>query len=169
MTNLSAILGAPVRRRDMIVRLAIEAAVWGLMMLVSALVALLLEHGRGLNAQTGQILAIYFTGAYIAYVVARPLLAFLNRHLAMPWRIVLAVIVLAGATLAATAGVLALDYRVYYAAWHDDFLSITWFYQQAYTFLGSTYQYLVIGTRLYWPLGPLFLIAMSWWVARRTS
>lgn len=167
--NLAAMNGKPVRRRDFLVRLAIEAAAWGAMMLISALVALLLEQGRGFNAQTGQILVIYFTGGFIAFALARPFLSLANRYLAAPWRFLLAMLVLAGLTLAATAGVLALDYRAYYAEWHDSFLSITWFYQQAYTVLGSTYQYLVIGTRLYWPLGPVFLVVTSWRLARRAS
>lgn len=167
--NPSAITDKPARRREIAIRLAIEAAAWGVMMMVSALAALLFERGRGLNAQTGQILAIYFTGAYIAYAVARPFLAFTSRSLSMPWRFVLSSVVLAGLTLGATAGILALDYRAYYAEWHDNFLSVTWFYQQAYTVLGSTYQYLVIGTRLYWPLGPIFLFLTAWWLARRAS
>lgn len=167
--NLTTITDRPARRRDFIIRLAIEAAVWGVMMMVSALAALLLERGRGLNAQTAQILAIYFVGACIAYAFARLFLHFANRNLAMPWRFLLALFVLAGLTLGATAGILALDYRAYYAEWHDSFLSVTWFYQQAYTVLGSTYQYLVIGTRLYWPLGPVFLVLTSWWLARRAS
>jgi len=156
-------------RRQRMVRLAMEAAAWGAMMTVSALVSLLIEQGRGLTAQTGQILAIYFTGAYIAFALARPFLGFANRYLAFRWRFALAVLVLAGLTLGATAGVLALDYRAYYSEWHDNFFSIVWFYQQAYTVLGSTYQYLVIGTRLYWPLGPVFLLVTSWWLARKAS
>ncbi|GAB4349252.1 MAG: hypothetical protein Kow0026_04480 [Oricola sp.] len=152
-----------------LVRLALEAAAWGAMMMASALLALLLERGRALDARTGQILAIYFTGAFIAFGVARPVLAVANRRLSMPWRFLLAVTVLAGTTLAATAGILALDYRIYYAEWHDSLFSVTWFYQQAYTVLGSTYQYLVIGTRLYWPLGPVLLVITSWWLARRAS
>ena len=57
----------------------------------------------------------------------------------------------------------------YYAAWHAAPLSRTWIYQQIFTFLGSTYQYVVIGTRLYWPLGPVFLLLTSWWLSRKTS
>ena len=167
--NLSAISGKPAGRREIIVRVATEAAIWGVLMMVSALAALMLERGRGLDAQTGLILAIYFAGAFVAYAVARPLLAFTNRNLSMPWRFVVTLIALAALTLGATAGILALDYRAYYAEWHDNFLSVTWFYQQAYTVLGSTYQYLVIGTRLYWPLGPIFLLLTSWWLARKAS
>lgn len=169
MTGTISIAGKPAKRRQTMVRVAVEAAIWGAMMLISALAALRLEHGRSLNAQTGQILAIYFTGAYIAYAIARPALAIATARFALPWRFLFAIIVLTGLTLGATAGVLALDYRAYYSEWHSDFFSIGWFYQQAYTILGSTYQYLVIGTRLYLPLGPLFLVAASWWLARKAS
>jgi hypothetical protein len=169
VVSMAAATGRPARGSHIIARVALEAAAWGAMMMVSALVALLFERGRGLNAQTGQILVIYFFGGAIAFAVARPFLHFVNRYLATSWRFVLALIVLAGLTMGATAGVLALDYRAYYAEWHDDFFSVAWFYQQAYTLLGSTYQYLVIGTRLYWPLGPVFLLLTSWWLARRAS
>lgn len=165
---MAPVTDVPAGRRQ-VFNVAIEAAVWGSLMMVSALVALVLEQGRGINAQTGHILAIYFTGAFIAFILARPFLGYANRRLAMPWRFAVALGVLAGLTLGATAGVLALDYRSYYAEWHDSYFSVAWFYQQAYTVLGSTYQYLVIGTRLYWPLGPVFLIATSWWLARKAS
>ena len=64
---------------------------------------------------------------------------------------------------------LALQYRAYYAQWHDPAFSRIWFWQQFYTALGSTYQYAVIGIRLYWPAGPPLLVVTSWWLSGRPS
>ncbi|MFZ2101468.1 MAG: hypothetical protein WAU86_12980 [Oricola sp.] len=145
------------------------AVVWGCMMVASALVSLLLQQDRVLDRHVALILAFYFAGAFLAYVPVRLIVSWANRRLPASLRFLFALIMLAGGTLAGTAFVLALDYRAYYAAWHASAFSRIWFYQQFYTLLGSTFQYLVIGTRLYWPLGVLFLIVASWRLGRKAS
>lgn len=150
-------------------RVVATALAWAVLMGFSALVGLLFERGRSLDPQVIEIVAIYGAGGLIGYLFAHVPLMWLVRRRAFPWNLLIAACALTLFTLGATAGVLAVEYRDYYAQWHGHPLSVVWFYQQFYTALGSTYQYAVIGTRLYWPLGPVFLVAMSWWLTRRAS
>lgn len=138
-------------------------------MALSAFVALTVELGWPVDRQTVSILAVYFSGGLIGCLLAWPFIVFVGNRVSMPVATVFAAFMLTGLTLGATAGVLALDYRAYYAQWHDDILSKIWLYQQFYTALGSTYQFAVIGIRLYWPIGVLCIIPASLWLARRTS
>lgn len=155
--------------RNMLALLVLECPAWGAMMAASAVVALTFGQERELDARTTVIAGIYFAGGFLAYGMARPLLALAGRRVSRPVRFVLALVALAILTLCATAGALAFHYRAYYAQWHEDAFSVGWFYQQVFTFLGSTYQYLVLGTRFYWPLAPLFLLPAAWWLSRRAS
>jgi hypothetical protein len=149
------------------IRLAGGAAAWGLAMTFSVALSLHFTLGRALNSQFAEIAAIYFVGAMLAF----PLAATFPRLMPSRWplwlRLAACVVVLGLATLAMTAAILALQYRAYYAQWHDPALSRVWFWQQFFTILGSTFQFSVIGLRLYWPAGPLFLLLASWWLARR--
>ena len=142
---------------------------WGALMALSAYVALVFNFGRQLDDQVSGIIAIYFAGGFIGFLAAYPVFLTLSRRSGPVTRFGLALMLLALCTLGATAGVLALQYRTYYAEWHETIFSRIWFWQQFYTALGSTYQYAVIGTRLYWPLAPVFLLATSWWLSRKSS
>ena len=152
-----------------LLQVAATALVWAVLMGLSALVGLLFERGRILDPQVVKIVALYGAGGLIGYLFAHFPILWLVRRSSHPWSLLIAACVLTLFTLGATAGVLALEYRTYYAQWHGYPLSIVWFYQQFYTALGSTYQFAVLGTRLYWPLGPVSLVAMSWWLTRRAS
>lgn len=146
-----------------------EGLLWGAMMTAAAYFSLVSEHARALGPRVMTILAVYFAGGAIAYLFAFSVTHWLARHLSPRVTPLVAIMALGGFTLAATAGILAFDYRAYYAQWHEAAFSGDWFYQQFYTVLGSTYQYLVIGVRLYWPLGPVFLLLAGWWMTRRAS
>jgi hypothetical protein len=142
---------------------------WGALMALSAYVALVFNLDRQSGGQVSAIIAIYFAGGFIAFLAVYPVFLALSRRSGPVTRLGLALVLLALFTLGATAGVLALQYRTYYAEWHESIFSRIWFWQQFYTALGSTYQYAVIGTRLYWPLAPIFLLATSWWLSRKSS
>ena len=150
-------------------RILAGALAWGAMMAVCALVSLVLDQQRGLSYHVALIVAYYLAGGFLAYVAAWPFVSWAVSRFSAPQRFGFTAILLTGFTLAATASVLALDYRIYYSEWHAAIFSRTWFYQQVFTALGSTYQYLVIGSRLYWPLAPVFLLATSWWLSRKAS
>ncbi|MNY76595.1 hypothetical protein D3C86_2162310 [compost metagenome] len=59
----------------------------------------------------------------------------------------------------------ALDYRAFYARWHADAGTRAWLYQFAFTSLVAFYQFLVLGIRLYLPVGGAALLAASLWLA----
>lgn len=141
---------------------------WGALMAVSAAVALITTRGWP-TVDLAAICSVYFAGGVLGYVPAAVVLRWTRPRLSGPVQWCVAFILLGGATLAATAAVLALEYREYYAQWHAPVLTRIWIWQQIYTAAGSTYQYAVLGTRLYWPLGVIFLAAASWWLGRKAS
>lgn len=69
-------------------------------------------------------------------------------------------------TLALTAFFIGLQYRQYYSAWHDEVFSVHWFFQFVFTVGAAAYQFLVLGTRVYFPVGLLLLAAASVWNVR---
>ena len=46
-----------------------------------------------------------------------------------------------------------MDYRLFYARWHAPFGTRTWVYQFTFTSASAVYQFIVMGIRLYLPLG----------------
>jgi len=159
----------PARRQAQILRVIGESLLWGAVMTGAAYFSLMSEQERVFGPRVMTIMAVYFAGGAIGYLFAFPVARWFAKRVSPPLPLILAVLALGGFTLAATAGILALNYRAYYAEWHEAVFSIDWFYQQIFTVLGSTYQYLVIGVRLYWPLGPAFLLFAGWWMTRRAS
>ena len=71
------------------------------------------------------------------------------------------------ATIAATAALYGLQYREYYAQWHEEAFTLIWFLQFIHTLAAAAYQFAVLGLRLYFPLGFVALLAVSLWFARR--
>lgn len=69
-------------------------------------------------------------------------------------------------TIALTAFLFGLQYRQYYADWHETPLSVVWVFQFIFTVGAAVYQFLVLGTRVYFPLGFLLLVAACLWNVR---
>jgi len=134
----------------------------------------------GLCALTGVMMGGWETPAKIRTIF---LLYSAGGALAFPSGIVLARILAHGArgetafaaafvaltltTLAMTAGLFGLQYRVYYAQWHVEALTWIWFKQLLYTMAAAAYQFGVLGLRLYFPFGFIALLAASLWFARQ--
>ncbi|PBB28090.1 MULTISPECIES: hypothetical protein [unclassified Mesorhizobium] len=74
---------------------------------------------------------------------------------------------LAAATIGLTDGLYALQYRSYYAEWHAPVFTLTWGFQLAFTMAVASYQFMVLGIRLYFPLGFIALFAASLWFAQQ--
>ncbi|TSE05736.1 hypothetical protein C1D09_021910 [Mesorhizobium intechi] len=74
---------------------------------------------------------------------------------------------LAAATIGLTAALYALQYRSYYAEWHAPAFTLTWGFQLAFTMAVASYQFMVLGIRLYFPLGFIALFAASLWFAQQ--
>lgn len=73
---------------------------------------------------------------------------------------------LATATVGLTALLIGLQYREYYASWHEPALSIGWMFQFVFTIATSTYQFLVLTMHIYFPFGLACLFAASLWNVR---
>ncbi len=65
-------------------------------------------------------------------------------------------------TIGLTAGLFALQYRLYYAQWHSTFFSIGWFFQFAFTTASALYLFAVQGLRTLLPFGPFALAVAAW-------
>nr|WP_195179790.1 hypothetical protein [Mesorhizobium sp. INR15] len=98
-------------------------------------------------------------GLYLARLVS----------LGRQWEVALAAafVCLLAATLAFTGGLFALQYRSYYAEWHAPAFTPTWGFQLVFTTLTALYQFVVLGIRLYFPLGFAALAVASVWFARQ--
>jgi hypothetical protein len=139
---------------------------WGLAMAISALIALFIRLRLDIITPL-PIMALFFAGG----AVAAPIAVFLVRFAfpnGRPWTLFLAILfAMAACTLLATAAIFALQYRVYYAQWHEAFGTRIWIFQFIFTFFSAVYQFAVFGSRHYLPLGPVLLVLFSLWFARR--
>lgn len=157
-----------VARKPGIFALVAGALVWGVVMAASAWLGLWWREW-----ETGdhifRIVLLFFIGALVAY----PLAIAAARWLAADWssnrRFATAFLALAAATIGVTAGLYALQYRLYYSEWHDDHFSIRWGFELVFTTLAAIYQFAVMGMSLFLPLGFLALIVASYRFARRTN
>jgi len=132
----------------------------------SALVNLWLDDWET-PAKIRFVALLFAAGGALAFPVGlfAARLVSLERH----WEVALAAafVCLLAATITFTGGLFALQYRSYYAEWHEPAFSLTWALQFVFTMLTALYQFVVLGIRLYFPLGFIALALASVWFARR--
>lgn len=142
------------------------ALLWAGAMGTSALVNLLLDDWET-AARIRFVSLLYAAGGALAFPVGLFLARFvsLGRH----WEVALAAafVCLLVATIGFTGGLFALHYRSYYVQWHAPALTIAWSIQFVHTVATAFYQFVVLGIRLYFPLGFIALALASIWFARR--
>ena len=126
-----------------------------------------LVRGWADGAHIARIAVIYGCGMALAVAMAALAVALALPHLGVRWRAALTGLVAVPGTLVITAGLLVLEYRSYYAQWHEPFPTRTWFWQQFYTAAGAAYQYAVMGTRYYGLLALVMIAFASWWANRQ--
>jgi hypothetical protein len=142
------------------------ALLWAMAMGASALTGLWLD-----NWETPEkirfVVLLFAMGAAIAFPIG--LFAARLISLGRPWEVAFAaaLICLLAATLAFTGGLFALQYRSYYAEWHAEAFTIRWAFELVFTSLTALYQFVVLGIRLYFPLGFIALAIASVWFARQ--
>lgn len=143
------------------------AFAWGLAMAMSFLASVSV-FGRDMGSHTGALTVLYAGGAFLGWLIALPLIHFVSRNRA-PSVVLSAYLVILGlATLAATAGLFALHYRIFYAHWHAPAFTRVWIYQQVFTSASAVYQFAVTGLRHFLPVGLLLLLGLSLVMARRS-
>lgn len=142
------------------------ALLWAMAMGASALAGLWLD-----NWETPEkirfVVLLYAMGAALAFPVG--LFAARLLSLGRPSEVAFAAafICLLATTLAFTGGLFALQYRSYYAEWHAEAFTVLWAFELVFTSLTALYQFVVLGVRLYFPLGFIALAVASVWFAHQ--
>jgi hypothetical protein len=142
--------------------------------------ALLWACAMGASALTGLLMDDWQTLANIRFLA---LLFAAGGALAFPFGLFFARLIAAGkgsetafaaaflsllaCTVAFTCGLYGLQYRLYYAEWHAQSFSLTWFLQLLFTAIAAAAQFAVLGIRLYFPVGFIALFAAGIWFARQ--
>jgi hypothetical protein len=139
---------------------------WGLAMTLSALVAIWL-HNALLIPSPLAVALLYFYGGSLAFGPAVMATRLIGSGLPRSLRFVVATLIVGLVTHVMTAGIFALQYRVFYAHWHAEFLTITWFFQLAFTSASAVYQFTVDSLYFYWPLTQMFFLGFGGWFALR--
>lgn len=140
---------------------------WSAVLPASAALWLLLA-GRFGSSHWQAILTIFALGGALAFAVG-----LYAARLAVPdgppgARFAAAFLALGSASVLGVAFVYSMEYRRYYAQWHEPFPTIPWFFQLAFTGANSVYQFAVLGMRMFFPLAFAALLAFSLWHARQT-
>ena len=142
------------------------APLWGVMMAVSALAALYLRNGAE-TSHLSSILVLFFLGGLVSWPFALLLGRFGAIGRGRETRFAAFFLCLTLCTITTTAVLFALDYRIFYARWHAPFGTATWAYQFTFTSASAIYQFVVMGIRLYLPLGFAALAVTSLWLTCR--
>lgn len=112
------------------------------------------------------ILALYASGGLAAWPLSLFAARYAARNRSIETRFAAFLFCLAAGTIGTTAFLFALDYRIFYSQWHAMTGTRTWLFQFVFTSLSAFYQFLVLGLRLYLPLGALALALASLLLAR---
>ena len=145
----------------------IGALVWGFLIALSVTFSAYGLH-RLPGSHRAIVLALYFCGGALGWIVALPLMRFASLARPPETRFAAAFLFLGAGTAALTALLFALHYRQFYAQWHQPFGTVIWFFQFAFTSASAGYQFAVLGIRHYLPFGLILLIAASILHARRS-
>lgn len=150
--------------RPSVREILLGSPLWGMMMAASALVALCLQNGAE-TYQLYSILVLYLCGGIVSWPCGVLLGRFCADGRGRETRFAAFFLCLTVCTIAATAFLFAMDYRLFYARWHGPFGSRLWIYQFIFTSVAAVYQFVVMGIRLYLPVGFAALAAASLWLA----
>ena len=142
------------------------ALLWAVAMGASALTGLWLD-----NWETPEkirfVVLLYAMGAALAFPVGLFAARLISLDRQAEVAFAAAFICLLAATLAFTGGLFALQYRSYYAEWHAEAFTVLWAFELVFTSLTALYQFVVLGVRLYFPLGFIALAVASVWFAHQ--
>ncbi len=157
----------PIEFRALTRQAVLGALCWGLAMTASLWVGLQMQVG-GFTAHRAALAGLYFGGGVLSFPIA--LIAVRQMFSKRPpeTRFAASFVLLTSTTLALTAVLSALIYLNLYADWRGDRLSYGWLVHLAYSGASSLYQFAVVGTRLYLPLGIVALLVASVWMARHS-
>ena len=142
------------------------APLWALQMLASAMSTLYVRNGLR-TSHVDDLAILYFAGGLLAWPFALMLGRFFAHRRRIETRFAAFFVALSACTILMTAFLFAMDYRVFYSRWHASPGSVIWFVQFLFTGASSVYQFMVLGLRLFFPLGLVCLLATSFALAKR--
>ena len=143
---------------------AFGSPAWGLVVALAALAGIWRQNGLA----TLNLLAMgsaYFYGGCLGFGPALWLTRLTSDGRGRIVRFLAGAVFSACSTHLATAGIFALQYRVYYAHWHADFPSVVWFFQLGFTSAGAVFSFTVASLAFYWPFSCLAIAAFGLWFA----
>ncbi|MGF0538374.1 hypothetical protein ACQQ2Q_10290 [Agrobacterium sp. ES01] len=146
----------------------VGALVWGAALTGALLVTLAILERLGEFHLTA-LVSIYFCGGALAWLIALPLIRFASYRRRVETRFAAGFLFLGLGTVAMTAFLFAMQYRLFYSRWHAPAGSFIWMYQFVYTSAGAAYEFCVIGVRLVFPWAPALLLAASLYLARQRA
>ena len=142
------------------------ALLWSLGTGVSSMAGLYLRNGMETDS-SWKIALLFAAGGLLAWIPALVTARMTSFGKPAQTRFCACFLFLGLTTLACTALLFAVEYRLHYVQWHAPFPSRIWFFQMVFTTAVASYQFAVLGLRLYFPLGLMFLITASFTMARR--
>lgn len=142
------------------------AVAWGLAMGASALCVLTFD-GWQTAPKVQTVVLLFAAGGVVGFPFGLFFARLLSLHRTSETAFAAAIFCFAIATIGFTALFFALDYRVYYAEWHEPAFTVPWAFQLVFTALVAVYQFAVLGLRFYLPVGFVALAAASLWFARQ--
>lgn len=141
--------------------------IWGAAMAISVWLGFALLQNIPVT-HGDELMLLYFSGGTLAWLLVLPLIRFLSRARPTETRFAAALLLLGVGTVAMTAFLFAMQYRLFYAQWHAPFGSRIWVFQFVFTSAGAVYQFAVLGIRPLLPVGGAVLVLMSLLLARRS-
>ncbi len=146
--------------------LIVGALLWGVQMLVSAMLALYMRN-RMETSHAAELAILFFAGGLLSWPFMLPLGRYFAHQRRIETRFAAFFVALSAGTILMTAFLFAMDYRVFYSRWHASPGSTIWLFQFIFTGASSVYQFAVLGLRMYFPLGLICLLATSFALAKR--
>ncbi|MDE1993908.1 MAG: hypothetical protein KGI75_15505 [Rhizobiaceae bacterium] len=147
--------------------LLLGALFWGMVMTGSAFASLYMRNGL-LTSHLPALAVVYFLGGALSWPFMLPLARRLARSRPFETRFAAYFLALSLGTVAMTAFLFAMDYRWFYARWHEPFGTLIWVLQFLFTSASAVYQFAILGLGLFLPFGFMFLAATSLYLARQT-
>ncbi|MCB1425472.1 MAG: hypothetical protein R3D65_12365 [Zhengella sp.] len=151
-------------------RLAVAGtAAWALALAASAAAGLAMHGWSWPDMQPAVLL--FFCGGFLAFPLAVWLAGFLDAWLAFrPGQRFASVFILLGmGSVALTALIFSQVFRHYFSGFHGPFGSKLWLIQTIFTSAAAIYHFLVMGLRLFLPLGLPALLLAALLLARRPA
>lgn len=142
------------------------SVIWAASMALTALVSLWLS-GWDTPRSFLAIGLVFAAGGALAFPPALFLARLVSIGRRMEARFAAGLLSFAAGTLFLTTLVYATHHRLTFQEEHAPVLTIDWLAELAFTFAAAFYRFALFGAPLYFPLGLLFLFAVSLWHAHR--